>query len=210
MTGSGTRLFLVAPAGMEPGVAAACVEAACRAGDVACLLLRAGEDGAHHAGPAARLIGAGQAHGAAVVLEDDADLAQALGADGAHVTAGAEAAQAARRLLGADAIVGGECRGRRHEAMTLGAAGIDYLALDQRLEAGGENMLAWWAELFVVPVVAIHPAPPSAAAELAARGADFICPDARMWESAEAAARIVAETMKALGGLAAGAKGESA
>jgi len=193
-----TRLFLAAPHGLD-AAAVSCLEAACGAGDVACVLLRAGEDGAHDEALARALVEAAQARGVAVLLENDAALAKALGADGAHVTGGAQAAKAARALLGEEAIVGSECRGKRHEAMELGLAEVDYLALDQRLEAGGENMLDWWVEMFVVPVVALHPVTPAQAAELVRRGADFVCPDAAMWTGPQEAARAISAIMDAIG-----------
>ncbi len=199
MSEPAARLFLATPPGIGAGLAVSCLKAARAAGGVACLLVRADGDGGHDETLAKALIEAGQESGVAVVIEDDAALASRLGADGVHVTSGARDAGAARKMLGEEAIIGGECRGKRHEAMDLGLAGIDYLALDQRLEAGGENMLDWWVEMFVIPVVALHPAAPGAARDLARRGADFILPGVAMWESPEKAAHIIAETMTAIG-----------
>ena len=198
MSETTTRLFLAAPPGLDAKLAVSCLEAARAAGDVACLLVRAGDNGAHGKALARALVEAGQAHDIAVVIEDDVDLASELGADGVHVTGCVRAVRAARARLGEEAIVGGECRGKRHDAMELGLAGVDYLALDQRLEAGGENMLDWWVEMFVVPVVALHPAMADQARDLARRGADFICPDAAMWTGPEEASRITGESMTAI------------
>jgi thiamine-phosphate pyrophosphorylase len=201
------RLFLVVPPGLDPETAGACITSACAAGDVACVLLRLADsedgNGPPRPGPAdeARALavtGSAQPLGAAVVVEDSVDLCRRAGADGVHVTRGPREAAAARRLLGRDMIVGGEVRGRRHEAMELGEAGIDYIAIDQRQEAGGENLLAWWAEMFVIPVVAMAPARPADMPELARRGAGFVRPPDEMWTDPQAAARVVAACMNAL------------
>ncbi len=213
MTDLPARLFLVAPTGLAPERAAECCTAACTTGDVACILVRLSnataeddaESGEHLPRPTERdealaraVTESGQPLGAAVVVEDSVDLCRRVGADGVHVTRGAREAEMVRRLLGTDMIVGGEVRGKRHAAMELGEAGIDYIAIDQRQEAGGENLLAWWAEMFVVPVVAIAPARPAELPALVARGAEFVRPPDEMWQDAEAAARVIKACMAAL------------
>ena len=213
MTDLPARLFLVVPAGLEPERAAECITAACTAGDVACILVRLSEaaaEGEGEAGPrpprptaadealARAVTESGQPLDAAVVVEDSVDLCRRVGADGVHITRGPREAAAARRLLGRGMIVGGEVRGKRHEAMELGEADIDYIAIDQRQEAGGENLLAWWAEMFVVPVVAIAPARPADMPALVARGAGFVRPPDEMWQDADAAARVIEACMAAL------------
>ena len=199
MSESETRLFLILPASVPEEAALSCLSAAAQAGGgaLAALLLRAGEAG-HDEPRAERIVPAAQALGMAVLIEDDAALAARLGADGVHVRGGARAVKAARAALPQGRIVGGECAGGRDSAMGIGEAGADYLALDQRLEAGGEKMLDWWAELFVVPVVAMHPVPPAAMAELARRRADFVCPPEEIWRGAEDAGRIVRACAQAL------------
>ncbi len=193
-----TRLFVSLPAFVESGRAAACLRAFCARADVACLLLRAGEDGVHDLERARALVEAAQELDVAVVVENDVAVARGSGADGVHVTTGAGDAAAARQRLGDERIVGGECRARRHEAMALGEAGVDYLALDQRQEAGGENLLDWAAQLLVIPLVAIHPAAAAQMATLAARGADFVTPPEGIWSDEQSAARVAEACMNAL------------
>ncbi len=198
MTNIPTRLFAVLPHRVPAGRAAACLRAAAEAGDVAALLLRADDEGRHVEARVGAMVELGRELDVAVLVEDDVQLAAAVEADGVHVTTGPADAKAARRALGPEAIVGGECLGKRDEAMRLGEAGVDYLALDQRLEAGGENLLDWWVEMFVVPVVAIHPAGAAAVADLARRGADFVCPSEDMWTDGERARDVVARCMDAI------------
>jgi len=189
-----TRLFLTLPADLEEAHAMACLEAMCGTADVACLLLE-GADGGQ-----AGLVRRAQGLGIAVLTRDDPALARTLGADGVHVTTGARTARQIRQALGEEMIIGGECRGKRHEAMDLGEAGVDYLALDQRFEAGGEPLLEWWAELFVIPVVAFHPVKPSGMAGLARRGADFVRPEENIWTDVARAGAVGAACMRALRG----------
>ncbi len=118
--------------------------------------------------------------------------------DGAHLlNADGAAVARLRRRLGKEAIIGACCPTTRHAAMELGEAGIDYIAIDQRVQARGENLLAWWARVCVVPVLAAHPVTPPEAPRLKALGADFLVPREDMWEgpaTARATARALAET----------------
>jgi thiamine-phosphate pyrophosphorylase len=58
------------------------------------------------------------------------------------------------------------------------------------------DIIAWWAELFEVPCVALDPADAETAGELARRGAEFVRPADAMWSSPEAARAIVSETLR--------------
>ncbi|HQX25915.1 MAG TPA: thiamine phosphate synthase, partial [Pseudomonadota bacterium] len=59
---------------------------------------------------------------------DDAKLAQAVGAAGVHLGADDGDVAAARDLLGADAIIGASCYDSLDRAATMAADGADYLA----------------------------------------------------------------------------------
>ncbi len=185
---AGLRLFLELPAAAMHDSAGACLDAFCRHADVASLLLPA-EEGEE------RLLRAlteqAQALGVAVLVRDDARLLRRLRADGLHVV-GDDAGRISRlrQELGEDVIIGACCPARRHAAMELGEAGADYLGIDQRVEARGENLLAWWAQMFTVPVVAMNPAAARELEHLARAGADFAVPVADMWLGEEQAARL--------------------
>ena len=63
--------------------------------------------------------------------------------------------------LGADAIVGCFCGISRHEGMTAGEAGADYVAFGPIGEAGlglgtqaPRDLFEWWSEMIEVPVIA--------------------------------------------------------
>jgi thiamine-phosphate pyrophosphorylase len=112
------------------------------------------------------------------VLADDLATAVACGADGFHLAFVADPDNAsallvaARKQLGAGAIVGVEATGSRHNAMLLGEQGADYLAFggpaDQRQE-----FVTWWADLFEPPVVAWGLADAQDVRAAVEAGADF-------------------------------------
>ncbi len=198
ISGPGPGLFVVLPAESARRDVADCIQAFLCGVHVAALLLPPlSETGSVER--MEEICALAQHAGTAVLTHDVADC-RALQADGVHLRTrdGREVARL-RRQLGMDAIVGACCPGRRHLAMEMGEAGADYLGIDQRLEAGGENLLAWWAEMFTVPVVAMHPVAPQEAPRVVRLGADFLVPSPEIWHSAEDAERLAAEWARLLG-----------
>jgi thiamine-phosphate pyrophosphorylase len=163
--------------------------------DAACVLLCG--DGApideDHAG---RLIDLVQTSGLACLLENDATLAERLAADGLHLDANAETYAAARTLLGESANLGVLCGLERHDAMQMAELGADYVAFGPKSENIIDaidqyaDLIAWWAEIFVVPCVAWNVETAEQAAKFAALGADFVAPSARIWHGDDALRRI--------------------
>jgi thiamine-phosphate pyrophosphorylase len=163
--------------------------------DAACVLLCG--DGApideNHAG---RLIDLVQAGGLACLVDNDPDLAERLGADGLHLDANPETYQAARKLLGESANLGVLCGLDRHDAMQMAELGADYVAFGPKAESIIDaidqyaDLIAWWAEIFVVPCVAWNVDTAEQAAKFAALGADFVAPSARIWHGDDALRRI--------------------
>ncbi len=124
-----------------------------------------------------------QKHGAAAMINGDARLAREIKADGVHLPPGGVSDyEEARRAVGPSAIVGVHAGKSRHDAMTAGEAGADYVAFGvpsdvQDIESARErrlDLVSWWAEIFEVPCVALDVETPEDAAELARAGADFI------------------------------------
>lgn len=148
------RLFLVAPSAGDETAAAACLDAAVKAGDVASLLLRPIVPGV--AGRMIEtLLPVAQRLGVAAVIENDTRVAARLGADGVEVAKGrpAEDMALARQALAYGAIVGAHAGASRHAAMEFADAGADYVVLEGR-EADGEPRAAWWAGVAASPAVA--------------------------------------------------------
>lgn len=124
-----------------------------------------------------------QSAGIAALIEADARLARTLRADGVYLTwsqDGDAALDDARSILGCGGIVGIDAGLSRHDAMTLGQA-ADFIAFaiadDEEAEAMRAKRIehvAWWAEIFEVPCIAMDVATPQEAGNLAAAGADFI------------------------------------
>ena len=97
----------------------------------------------------------------AVVLSDHVLLAERLGLDGVHLTDAARSIRQARKTLGADAIVGSFCGSSKHDGMTAGEAGADYVSFGPVAAGGlgdgsfaGTELFQWWSEFIEVPVVA--------------------------------------------------------
>ena len=170
--------------------------------DAACVLLCG--DGApideDHAG---RLIDLVQASGLACLVENDAALAERLGADGLHLDANAETYTAARKKLGESANLGVLCGLERHDAMQMAELGADYVAFGPKAESIIDaidqyaDLIVWWAEIFVVPCVAWNVETAEQAAKFAALGADFVAPSARIWHGDDAL-RLITEINNAV------------
>ena len=161
------RLYLSAPA-VPPADFATMLEAALHAADVACIRLTPGPD-------VQSLIRTAQGRGCAALLAGRPDLVASLEADGVHLHDVASYEEA-RGQLGPAASIGVYCGGSRHLAMEAAEAGADYVALDPDLE-----LVLWWAELMVVPVVVELGDALDRAGEFIAAGADFICPGEGVW-----------------------------
>ena len=163
--------------------------------DAACVLL-CGDGTAVDEDHAGRLIDLVQASGLACLIDHDAGLAERLGADGLHIDAESEAYIAARKLLGESANIGALCGLGRHDAMQLAELGADYVAFGPKSESIIDaidqyaDLIAWWSEIFVVPCVAWNVETAEQAAKVAALGADFVAPSARIWRDDDALRRI--------------------
>lgn len=129
---------------------------------IACLRLSLGtrdEDILMRAADAAREVA--HSRDVAVVIDNHLILAERLGLDGVHLTDGSRTVRKARKDLGADAIVGAFCGTSRHDGMSAGEAGADYVAFGPiRATTLGDGSSApydifeWWSEVIEVPVIA--------------------------------------------------------
>jgi thiamine-phosphate pyrophosphorylase len=187
---SDCRLYLISPPRLAPNDFAGVLKEALKGGDVASFQLRlkdAGDDEISRTTDILRPIV--QAHGTAFILNDRPDLAAALGCDGVHVGQEDAPYAEARRLL-PNGIVGVTCHDSRHLAMEAGEAGADYVAFgaffptqtkEPKTQADIE-LLRWWGEMMVVPVVAIGGITVENAPALVEAGADFLAVAAGVWE----------------------------
>jgi thiamine-phosphate pyrophosphorylase len=156
------QITLITPPSFDPDIFADRIARVLDGYEIACLRLSLGtkdEDVLMRAADAARE--AAHARDVAVVIDNHLILADRLGLDGVHLTDGARSVRKARKDLGADAIVGAYCGTSKHEGMTAGEAGADYVALgpvgESRLGDGSRaefDTFAWWSEVIEVPVIA--------------------------------------------------------
>jgi thiamine-phosphate pyrophosphorylase len=135
----------------------------------------------------------------AFIVNDRADLAARLGADGVHLGQDDGSVADARRLLGPKAQIGVTCHDSRHLAMEAGENGCDYVAFgsffptftkDARHRAD-PSILSWWVTLFALPCVAIGGITPANARPLVDAGADFLAVCAGVWGAPEGPAAAV-------------------
>jgi thiamine-phosphate pyrophosphorylase len=176
---------------IHPGAGAAeRLAAALAAGEIASVVVAVPDSAETAVADIRTLIEQAQAAGAAALVRDDARLARTLKADGVHlsvdggpdVKGGAKGYGEAREIVGRGLIVGVDAGRSRHDAMEAGEAGADYVAFGIPDRVGDREkahlrrceLVAWWAEVFEVPVVAFDVVDPAEAAALAAAGADFI------------------------------------
>ena len=131
-----------------------------------------------------------QSANAAFIVNDRADLAKRLGADGVHVGQEDTPYAEARALMGPKGIVGVTCHDSRHLAMEAAEAGADYVAFGAFFETttkqaktkADPSILTWWQEMMNAPCVAIGGITPDNARGLAEAGADFLAVSSGVWD----------------------------
>jgi thiamine-phosphate pyrophosphorylase len=174
-------LYLVVEAGADPRAVAPLLAAA----DAAAVLVAAPAGASLEVAGVRPLVEMAQANGIAALIEADAQLARTLRADGVHVPWSKDVVACfgeAREILGGRYIVGADAGRSRHDAMTLGEAGADYIGfgiprhVEDRDTASERrlDLVAWWGEIFELPCVAFDVETADAAAALARAGADFV------------------------------------
>ena len=130
---------------------------------------------------AAALLALCRRFGVPLIVNDDVELAASIGADGVHVGEHDGDIAAARRQLGANAIIGASCYDSLDRAGQLAAAGADYLAFGAffpsptkpRARRAGLDLLRE-AKSLRLPLVAIGGITPDNAQPLIDAGTDFV------------------------------------
>ena len=155
------------------------IETALKATQASTLILTPPDAGSFDPAVTRPMIELAQKIAVAALLANDVTAAKAFAADGVHLSWRPEIEDAyedARGKLGPDAIVGADAGQSRHEAMTLGEAGADYLAFADASDAETEvqrDLISWWTDVFVIPVVAFAKSTDDIR-DYVRRGADFI------------------------------------
>ena len=196
MSADRPQICLITPASLDPETFPDRLSAVLDAVPVACLRLALAtrdEDALARAADALRA--PAHARDVAVVIETHQLLAQRLGLDGVHLPDGARSVRAARKLLGPDAIVGAFCGASRHDGLTAGEAGADYIAFGP--VSGGlgdgstapDDLFAWWSEMIELPVSAEGGLTDERVRALAPV-ADFLAFGEEIWRHEDAAAEL--------------------
>ena len=198
------RLYLATPVVDDPKPLIASLPGLLSAVDVAAVLLRlkmADQRGMISAVKA--LAPSVQNAGAALLLDGHVELVARAGADGAHLT-GLASLEEALPSLKPDRIAGVGGLATRHDSMSAGEVGADYVlfgepdAKGQRpsMEAIAER-LQWWAELFEPPCAGFAASREEACA-FAAAGADFVLVGDFVWTDPRGAPAALADAEQAI------------
>jgi thiamine-phosphate pyrophosphorylase len=198
------RLYLATPIVDDPSALAASLPTLIADADIAAVLLRLKP--VDHRTMISRIKALAQAvqnGGAALLIEGNAELVARSGADGAHLT-GIEAMQEALPSLKPDRIAGVGGLITRHDSMSAGEAGADYVLFGEPDGRGARpsaeaiaERLQWWAELFEPPCVGFA-ATFDEASEFADAGADFVLVGDLIWADPRGAAAALMDASEAI------------
>jgi len=128
-------------------------------------------------------------YGTLVLINDDAEIAKNVGADGVHLGQNDMDYFSSRELLGGDAIIGITCHNSKGLGFEAAQAGADYVAFgaffDTPTKAAKHRaeteILEWWQEAVEIPSVAIGGITVDNAQAIIEAGADFIAVSSGVW-----------------------------
>lgn len=199
------QLYLLTPAEFELSVFPDELARVLDAHQVACVRLDMASrdaDRLSRAADALRVVT--HARDIALVIADHTGLAEKLGLDGVHLSDAARSVRTARKALGPDAIVGSFCGTSRHDGLTAGEAGADYISFGpvtaSDLGDGSyaeQEIFEWWSEMIELPVVAEGGLDAARIAQLSPF-ADFLAFGDELWTAEDPAARL-GELVEAIG-----------
>jgi thiamine-phosphate pyrophosphorylase len=138
-----------------------------------------------------------RASGAHLIINDDLDLALAIGADGVHLGRDDGDIDAARTALGPNRILGVSCYDDLERASAAAVAGADYLAVGSVFASATKpaatrvsmEMLTETKRRFGRPVAAIGGITVHNAAKVIAAGADMVAVITDLFDAMDIAAR---------------------
>ncbi len=191
------QIYLITPSEFELSAFPDLLGRVLDAHEIACIrldLATRDEDRISRAADACRQVA--HTRDVALVITDHVVLAERLGLDGVHLSDGARPVRAARKSLGPDAIVGSFCATSRHDGMTAGEAGADYVSFGPVGQSAlGDGSVAdpelfqWWTEMIELPVVA-EGALDIALVETLATSTDFFGIGEEIWRDDDPAGEL--------------------
>ena len=123
-----------------------------------------------------------QHHQIPLIINDNADLARQIGADGVHIGKDDGGIAAARKILGPDAIIGLSCYDNINTALQAQANGVDYVAFGRFFPSSSKPLaspahcetLRQAKQQINIPIVAIGGILPENGKQLLDAGADVL------------------------------------
>jgi thiamine-phosphate pyrophosphorylase len=189
------ELYLITPSRIDDLDAfASLLDQVLEAGDVACVQLRLKDtpDDAFIAA-AKKLMPICHKHGVAFLVNDRADIAAEVGADGVHLGQHDGDVKTARTLMGHDGDIGVTCHDSMHLAFEAGEAGADYVAFGAFFDTPTKeteyrptpDILTTWSEVTDLPCVAIGGITVDNCQSMIDAGAHFIAVSSGVWAHAD-------------------------
>jgi thiamine-phosphate pyrophosphorylase len=176
-------LYAITDAALTPGAALLPAVAAALRGGARVVQYRDKSHAVRHRQEqAAALVALCRSQGALLIINDDVELAAQVGAAGVHLGRTDTDLQAARKRLGAAAIVGISCYNELARAEAAAEQGADYVAFGRFFcsqtkpdaVAAGPELLASARRTLALPLVAIGGITPDNGGRLIAAGADML------------------------------------
>ncbi len=203
---SDCRLYLISPPALPDLKAfATTLQTTLAAGDVAAFQLRLKNTPQDTSDAAiiqaiTTLLPVCHQHDVAFIVNDRPDLAALHQCDGAHVGSKDIPVKKARGLLGSDRMLGASCYDSIHAAMEAAENGADYVAFGSFFPTSTKSgatpasleTLQRWAEMSVIPAVAIGGITVDNCSELVRSGASFLAVSAGVWQYPAGSAAAVA------------------
>jgi len=174
---------------------------------VACVQLRLkGADDATFEETGLALLPVCHKHGVPMLVNDRADIAVKINADGVHLGQEDGDVVSARTLLGHDKDIGVTCHGSKQLAYDAGDAGANYVAFGAffpsktkpEAKVADKEILTHWDETTDIPCVAIGGITPENCREVADAGAHFVAICSAVWEYCEGPKAAIQAFHKAL------------
>lgn len=192
------QIYLVTPPAFDPADFADRLAGVLDGTDIACVRLAlASQDADDLTRAADALRSVCHARDVPLVLAGPPAPALRLGLDGVHLADGPRSVRAARKELGADAILGAYCGQSRHDGMTAGEIGADYVSFGPLAPhpilgetAAPRELFSWWSEMIEVPVVAEGALTRDLVAEFAPV-TDFFAVGAEIWRTEDPLAALL-------------------
>jgi len=191
-------LYALTPEGIDSGLLLERVEAALEAG-LRLLQLRDKSNPRDERVLRARpLVDACSRFGATVIVNDDPALAAELGAHGVHLGRDDGSIESARRVLGANAVIGVSCYDELERALLLRAEGADYVAFGSFFASSvkpgavrpGVDLLRQARAKLDCPIVAIGGITLATAALVRDAGADAVAIITDLFSAPDIGARV--------------------